>query len=451
MRWSLLLLPLLILTTPAARAAVDYQLNTPELALQINDASYSSRVFALLHRLTLREAPDAPPARTARSLIENRLVAEHARATLGEAVLLNQDDHVGFPGEVQLEEQVLATLQALFSAELAAQAHTLPATGADGFILQQPRLKPTRLTQLLALQGRQEFGLSPGQQVAAERVTVLAYRFPRQAAQRISLAEIYGRQNVQGRILLHGGDVAFLRQQARRLLGQRYIRHWTEHHAGLRPAELAELEGAIRERNLRERYLRQIGLLADMHNDNPRLRALAAEVSTEEVRAYYQAHQADFRRIDRARGRHIRLTDQATADRVYRELGQGLSFDEAVRRYSSAPDRDTPIAGDLGWVPNDAQAKPWLSSLLLMLPVGKLNPPLPTPALPGQGEPAWEIVLVDEQVEGFQAPDSEGVRYEAALIIARRKALEAFQATQRQLVAQARIHCNPAAVGRDVL
>lgn len=451
MRWPFWLFSLFALASPAAHATVDYQLTRPDIALQVEAQSYSTRVFALLHRLTVREAPDAPPALTARALIENQLVAAHARATLGEAVLLGQDDHVGFPGQVQLDDQYVATLQALFATELAAHARTLPAAGVDRFITQQPRLTSPRLKQLLALQGRQEFGLSPGQQQAAARVPVLAYRFPGAAPARITLADVYSRQNVQGRVMLHDGDVDFLRQQARRQLGQRFIRHWAERHAGLSRAEFAELERAIRERNLRERYLRQIGLLADMHNDNPRLKALAAEVSAAEVQAYYQAHQADFRRIEKARGRHLRLADQASAERVHAELTQGLAFDEAVRRYSAAADRSAPVAGDLGWVLNDNQAKPWLSSLLLMLPVGKPSQPLRTPALPDQGAPAWEIILVDEQVEGIQAPDSEGVRYEAAQVIARRKALEAYQATQRQLVANAVIHCNPAAVGRNVL
>lgn len=451
MRWPLVLCPLLILASPLAPAAVDYQLDTPDVALRINDASYSQRVFALLHRLTQREAPDATPGRTARALIENQLVAEHARQTMVETLLLGQDDHVGFPGEVQLEDQYLATLQALFTTELTAYAHTLPPAGVDSFITQQARLTPARLQQLLALQGRQEFTLSPAQQQAAARVSVLTHHFPGQAPGRITLADVYGRQNVQGRIMLHDGDVDFLQQQARRQLGQRFIRSWAERQAGLSRAEFAELERAIRERNLRERYLRQIGLLADMHNDNPRLKTLAAQVSAEEVRAYYQAHRTDFRRIDKARGRHIRLADQASAERVSAALNQGLAFDEAVRRHSTAADRSAPVAGDLGWILNDTQAKPWLHNLVLMLPVGKASSPLRTPVLPDSGAPAWEIVLVDEQVEGFQAPDSEGVRYEAAQVIARRKTLEAYQTTQRQLLANADIHCNPAVVGRDVL
>ena len=53
---------------------------------------------------------------------------------------------------------------------------------------------------------------------------------------------------------------------------------------------------------------------------------------------------------------HIRLADQASADKVYAELRNGLAFDEAVRRYSLADDRDRDPPGDPGLIrPQDGR------------------------------------------------------------------------------------------------
>ena len=58
----------------------------------------------------------------------------------------------------------------------------------------------------------------------------------------------------------------------------------------------------------------------------------------------------------------------------------------------------------------------------------------------------WEILKVDERVEGYQPVDSESVRYGAAQALARQKALAEFRDTRERLLAGADIRINPAII-----
>ncbi|MBI2380261.1 MAG: peptidyl-prolyl cis-trans isomerase [Gammaproteobacteria bacterium] len=439
-----LLFSLTLILSGTTQAAVDYTLSGEE-ALRIGDAAYAAETLRLLQRAAIRERPEFSLVDTARLVIDNHLLAGHALGEVPEAELLGADDRVGFPGAVFLEEQLIATVQSLFPAELEAAAKALPEGGLDGLITEHPAWTPARLRERLSLGKRQEFRLEPAELARLEAEPVLVYRFLDSTETPLSLAELYRRQNVQGRIRLHEGDVDFLAQQARARLGGLFVRHWLERRSGLPARVRAELERTLWERHLKDRYLAHIGLQADVHDDNAHLRAVAATIPPAAIRAYYLAHREEFKRVARARGRHIQLTDQAQAERAHAELQAGLDFDAAVRRHSQAEDKDAKTPGALGWVVNDGQALSWRDTLLLVLPVGQVSRPLKAP---GQG--GWEIVRVDERIDDYQAADSEGVRYLASQILARRAVAERFHHRHASLLAGARLSLNPAVLGRGV-
>nr|MBP7179061.1 hypothetical protein [Moraxellaceae bacterium] len=58
----------------------------------------------------------------------------------------------------------------------------------------------------------------------------------------------------------------------------------------------------------------------------------------------------------------------------------------------------------------------------------------------------WEIMKVEERIEGYQPVDSESVRYGASQALSRQKALVEFRDARERLMAEADIRINPAII-----
>ncbi|HCE41571.1 MAG TPA: hypothetical protein DEV80_16095, partial [Alcanivorax sp.] len=61
----------------------------------------------------------------------------------------------------------------------------------------------------------------------------------------------------------------------------------------------------------------------------------------------------------------------------------------------------------------------WLTGFAFTVEEGAVSPPARVP-----GEARWVIVAVDRRREGFQAADSEAVRYQASRVLARERLRE---------------------------
>ena len=70
------------------------------------------------------------------------------------------------------------------------------------------------------------------------------------------------------------------------------------------------------------------------------------EVNEEEVIGYYNSHKADFHNDESAKASHILVDTEAKANDILDEINDGLSFEDAARRYSSCPSKE--VGGDLG-------------------------------------------------------------------------------------------------------
>jgi parvulin-like peptidyl-prolyl isomerase len=80
-----------------------------------------------------------------------------------------------------------------------------------------------------------------------------------------------------------------------------------------------------------------------------------ADIPQGEVRAYYDAHRADFKEPERRRISHVAVRDRATAERVLSQAkgSNAKAWGELVQKFSvDKPPADTPVelAGDLGFV-----------------------------------------------------------------------------------------------------
>lgn len=79
--------------------------------------------------------------------------------------------------------------------------------------------------------------------------------------------------------------------------------------------------------------------------------ALAATISPPDetaVEQFFRSHQEDFATSERRRVRQILVRDESLANQILKDMRSGVSFEDAARRYSRAP--NAPRGGEVGWV-----------------------------------------------------------------------------------------------------
>lgn len=424
----------ILLLTNVAMAAVQQDLKGDEGVL-IQGQQYSYKIIQLLHQSALRDQKDITPQKVSDLVIENHLLANEAIQKFGEAKLLQSENRVGFPAQYLLEMQYTATAEYLYKGSIQAQS---PKVDISKFIAQPFTCESQQLVKLLSLGQRQEFQLPETELHTADKFKVIQFQFPQKKLASITLGAIYRQQNVQGRIGLHSGDCHFLQSAAERRLGELYISYWMTMHSGLSDAEIQQLKMALRMRYIKDRYLAELGIAPDEHDDSDYVTAKSKTITQDEISRYYKMHRDKFKRVTKARGRHLVVNDQTRADRVYNELNSGLDFNEAIKRYSQSADEKSQQPGTVDWVYNNNKLTPWRDTLFLIMPLKQINRPLKAPT-----SPEWEIVMVDERVEEYQAADSEGVRYQVSQILARQAIAEEWRNTQTRLYADNLVHVNP--------
>nr|WP_300003124.1 peptidylprolyl isomerase [Tissierella sp.] len=72
------------------------------------------------------------------------------------------------------------------------------------------------------------------------------------------------------------------------------------------------------------------------------LNRLIADVNPEEeeLKQYYEEHKDHFKKPESRVGSHILIETEEEADKIYKEIEDGLSFEEAARKYSTCPSKD---------------------------------------------------------------------------------------------------------------
>ncbi|WP_229421753.1 peptidylprolyl isomerase [Massilia aquatica] len=389
-------------------------------------------------RMARASDPDAQRSATLELLIANRLLAGEARKRFGEAALW-AGQRVGFTREVSIDDQLVSTLRSLYGKEMEHDLQQLPGAGLDSLLRPAPPLSDAELDTVFGKPGalRLDDSLGEAQLAQAGKLVLLRFAKPGGGEGSISLADVARRQNVQGRVALFARQRDFMQQQARLQVASWYVLDWSARRFGA--ASVADLRRVLADQSDVQALMRLHGMGDDQHAGSRLLDTLAAQVSAEQVRAYYARQRADFVRIERVRARHIRLPDEAAARTVAAALAGGADFAAMARRHSIAP--DAAAGGALGWVQHDSKpaGKPgWLAHLLFTQAPGQVSAPVRTPAGPGRNAP-WEIVLVEERVQGYQAADSESVRHVASRAVAREMAAAQLAALRAELLRKARI------------
>lgn len=395
---------------PLASAAAD---------LRINDVLLPGKSIGLLEQALTRIKFNTDKATLRQGLVENHLLARAVEAELSQA---NRQDL-----DALVEAEAANLIEQVYGHKL--QHDIVP------FLREPQALSSARLREVLAPKTQgvvlNSLWLSETQQAAAAQVELISWQFPGQPRQRLDLLSVYQGTSVQGQVELQQGNLSFMAQLVREQAQRDYL--WYQlGQQGFSAAEQQGVRQLVRDKLVRHKYLHQIGLYSDFHHETESLKQLARQVSDAQADAYYQRHLAEYRNVAQVQAAHIRLADQATADRVYAELQQGLDFTQAVQRYSLSADKQQPLPGDLGLIRHDDPQLDFLRKTALIQKADTVSQPM---LIDG----AFEILQVRSR-EDRQLPLSDpSVRYEVNQAVAREQLARQFEARLQALVAAAKV------------
>lgn len=375
------------------------------------------------HTLTLDVA--ARTSSVPRPLAElegDRAFARWLRAHF-EAGMLHPGTRVGFNRETALDDQLVASLRSTYGAELA------PLLGSLDRVIEAIHMPDAnQFAGMFGPPGQLQLAyvFNAAQASLAHAVPLITFTLPGSPRATLSVADIFERQNVQGKMAFFGRDTAFMRQQAHQRVAALLVTAWARTRFG--NDAVADLRQALADQDDVRAALGLYGLADGAEDVSPIQEALARQVTKADIRRWYETNKEQFRRVDRVRARHIRVASEALATALAARTARGEDFAALARDHSLAA--DAARGGTLGWV--RAVVDPgWLEALVLQQPVGKVSRPFRDAV--GPADPAhWEVLLVERRIESYQPAGSETVRYLARKAIARERARSEFAAARAQ-------------------
>lgn len=118
------------------------------------------------------------------------------------------------------------------------------------------------------------------------------------------------------------------------------------------------------------------------------------KISDKQVEDYFNKNHASFDKPEQARARHILVQDQATAQKVEKDLKGGADFAAEAKKYSVDPGSKEK-GGDLGFF-RRGQMVPAFDQAAFSLPINKISDPVKSPF-------GYHIIQVQERTPGQKA------------------------------------------------
>ena len=425
-------------------AKVQYDITDPSIAATMGDLVLSANTIEIFwHSYNHPNRPITPP-QAMQKIIDDALLAQHARRTLPNDVL-NSTNKVGFANDVMQQDRATALIRKTYGKELITEVKNLP-QGIVSLYRFNNEITADKLAELMTLKSALMIEANPEQQTEAQKTIIATLNFSpaklTTSAQQLTLWDIYRRQNVQGRLAIHKADLNYLQGQVKQHVGALMVLAWTKKN--IPTTDYAAIKEILLNEQHKIRLLESMGLHADVHDDNPALREYAKNISEEKIKHFYQTNKDEFAVVERVKARHIRVASQKLADQVVAEIKAGLDFDVAIKKYSIADDKNDAIAGDLGWLKRSDKNRSWLHAIAFMQQTGKVSAPFRSPQ--NQGNIVYEIIFADERIDGHLPYSDPTVRYEASRDIALKELRQEFTTLQTTLRNNADIHLNKAAL-----
>ena len=426
------------------QAKVQYDIKDPNIAATMGELVLSADTIEMFwHSYNHPSRPITPPQAMQR-IIDDALLAQHARQTLASDVL-NGANEVGFANDVMLEDRATALIRKTYEKDLVSKINLLP-NGLDSLYRFNDEISADKLAELMTLKAALMIAANPAQEAAAKKTIIANIDFTpanlTSSFKQLTLWDIYRRQNVQGRLAIHKAELNHLKGQVKQRIGSLVVLAWAEEN--LSASDYAAIKQILRNEQHKTRLLESMGLHADVHDDNPALRAKAKTISEEKIKQFYHTNKDEFSVVEQVKARHIRVASQELADQVVAEIKAGLDFSAAIKKYSIADDKNDTIPGDLGWLKRSDKKRSWLHAIAFVQQAGKVSAPFRSPQ--NQGDIVYEIVFADERIDGHLPYTDPTVHYEASRDIALKELREEFIALQTTLRNSADIHLNKAAL-----
>lgn len=102
---------------------------------------------------------------------------------------------------------------------------------------------------------------------------------------------------------------------------------------------------------------------------------LNADVSDDDILAYYNANNDQFGKNEEVTASHILVSSKEESEKIAEEISKGLEFAEAAKKYSSCPSKE--VGGNLGTF-EKGRMVPEFEKAAFSLPVGVVSEPVKT-------------------------------------------------------------------------
>ncbi|MBS4536568.1 peptidylprolyl isomerase [Clostridium sp. D2Q-14] len=99
------------------------------------------------------------------------------------------------------------------------------------------------------------------------------------------------------------------------------------------------------------------------------------DVTDEEVTEYYNSNKDMFKQGEQAQAKHILVDNEEKANKIIKEINDGLSFEEGAKKYSTCPSKEK--GGDLGFF-TKGRMVPEFEEAAFDMNVGEISEPVKT-------------------------------------------------------------------------
>lgn len=410
-------------------------------AFVVNGVTFGAIAYDALAGAIRQRTPEATDANILQGVVENHLLASHfARSkhpvqSIAMARLLEQMfPHSHLNQQNKLWQEYGMLVGQLFPVEVT------PAL--EKRCIHYEKIDSQQLKMLLGSDGSDptkivDTTVSNVKKRDAASIRIATIECKDSATMQVTLDKVLESSDEASALQLWRGEVATLQRLSGVVARIRLHEGMLLQQKRLTPLDLKTLWQVAQDKQTRSDYEAEAGVKFDLHHSPEAVRALMETVTDAEIDAYFEAHKNDYQQIGTVTARHITVATQEEADRIVAEIRAGLPFEEAVRKYSLADDKNAQPPGSLGLIERSDKNLPFVKKLALILPAGEVSNPFRM--LDGK---SYEILWVDKRVAEHLPKTDPSVRSDIRREVAGRKAREQFAQTLQQQWEKASIILN---------
>lgn len=424
-----------------AHGAVTVSELPPEKAFVVNGVSFGINAYTALAGAIRQQSPDANEAKVLTGLVENHLLAtafaqsRHPVQSVAMARLLEQMfPHSHLSQQNKLWQEYGMLLGQLYPVEVTA--------AVEQRCIHSEAIDSAALKKMLGSESSDPGKIADTTVTVAKKrdataIVVANIHCADSETTQVTLGSVLESADEASALQLWRGETATLTRLVGSIARIRLHEGLLLKQKRLLALDLQTLWQVAKDKQTRIDYEAEAGVKFDLHHSPENVKKLMQGVTEKEIDDYYDQHKLDYQQILRVTARHITVATQSEADRVVAEIKQGLPFDEAVRKYSLAEDKNTNPPGSLGVINRTDKTLPFVKKLALILPAGEVSNPFRM--LDGK---TYEILWVDTREAEVLPKTDPSVRSEIRREVAGIKARNEFADSTKMAWSKATIILN---------